>query len=35
MNILFIRCNENLEKINSETNITGIYPPLEIAYISA
>lgn len=35
MNILFIRCNENLEKINSETNTTGIYPPLAIAYISA
>lgn len=35
MKILFIRCNENLEKINSETNVTGIYPPLAIAYISA
>jgi radical SAM superfamily enzyme YgiQ (UPF0313 family) len=34
MKILFIRCNENLIKINSETNITGIYPPLAIAYIS-
>ena len=35
MKILFIRCNENLEKINSETNVTGIYPPLAIAYISS
>lgn len=35
MKILFIRCNENLEKINSETNVTGIYPPLAIAYIAA
>ncbi len=35
MKILFIRCNENLIKINSETNITGVYPPLAIAYISA
>ncbi|MDD5021370.1 MAG: radical SAM protein [Endomicrobiaceae bacterium] len=34
MKILFIRCNENLEKVNSETNVTGIYPPLAIAYIS-
>ncbi|GAB1402109.1 hypothetical protein MASR1M68_10200 [Elusimicrobiota bacterium] len=35
MKILFIRCNENLEKINNETNVTGIYPPLAIAYIAS
>ncbi|MCX5796298.1 MAG: radical SAM protein [Elusimicrobia bacterium] len=35
LNILLIRCNERLGLPARETNSTGIYPPLGLAYIAA